>query len=151
MLRGEVWQVDLDPVRGSEGNKQRPAVIVSNDRANAPRHALAVVWSRSCHDQQYPQGLSVSGVVGGDDKWSRCRFEGTGRAGEINCDTAPVRRMGRISAAELAHLDDALQTPSGALAALQLLFQVGLGAIGASTAVRRPAIRARACCRGTGR
>ena len=38
MLRGEVWHVDLDPVRGSEANKQRPAVVVSNDRANATAH-----------------------------------------------------------------------------------------------------------------
>jgi mRNA interferase MazF len=35
MRRGEVRLVDLDPVRGSEANKRRPAVLVSNDRANA--------------------------------------------------------------------------------------------------------------------
>ena len=35
MLRGEVRLVDLDPARGSEANKRRPAIIVSNDRANA--------------------------------------------------------------------------------------------------------------------
>ena len=35
MLRGEVRLVDLDPTRGSEANKRRPAIIVSNDRANA--------------------------------------------------------------------------------------------------------------------
>ncbi|GAA1540619.1 type II toxin-antitoxin system toxin endoribonuclease MazF9 [Nocardioides humi] len=34
MLRGEVRLVDLDPTRGSEASKRRPAVIVSNDRAN---------------------------------------------------------------------------------------------------------------------
>lgn len=34
MLRGEIVLVDLDPVRGSEANKRRPAVLVSNDRAN---------------------------------------------------------------------------------------------------------------------
>jgi mRNA interferase MazF len=33
--RGEIWLVDLEPVQGAESNKQRPAVIVSNDRANA--------------------------------------------------------------------------------------------------------------------
>lgn len=27
--------VDLEPVRGSEANKRRPAVVVSNDQANA--------------------------------------------------------------------------------------------------------------------
>lgn len=34
MRRGEIRAVDLDPVRGSEANKRRPAVIVSNDAAN---------------------------------------------------------------------------------------------------------------------
>jgi mRNA interferase MazF len=35
MLRGEIHLTDLDPARPSEANKRRPAVIVSNDRANA--------------------------------------------------------------------------------------------------------------------
>lgn len=40
MRRGEVRLVDLDPVRGSEANKRRPAVVVSNDRANAVAERL---------------------------------------------------------------------------------------------------------------
>lgn len=35
MRRGEIRLIDLDPARGSEANKRRPAVLVSNDRANA--------------------------------------------------------------------------------------------------------------------
>lgn len=35
MLRGEIRVVDFNPSRGSEANKRRPAVIVSNDHANA--------------------------------------------------------------------------------------------------------------------
>ncbi len=34
MLRGDVRLTDLEPARGSEANKRRPAIIVSNDRAN---------------------------------------------------------------------------------------------------------------------
>ena len=34
MRRGDVVWVDLDPVRGTESNKRRPAVIVSNEGAN---------------------------------------------------------------------------------------------------------------------
>jgi mRNA interferase MazF len=34
MLRGEVRLVNLDPVRGAEASKTRPAIIVSNDAAN---------------------------------------------------------------------------------------------------------------------
>jgi mRNA interferase MazF len=35
MLRGEIRLTDLQPTQGSEASKRRPAVIVSNDRANA--------------------------------------------------------------------------------------------------------------------
>ncbi len=34
MLRGEIRLIDLEPVRGSEADRRRPAVVVSNDRAN---------------------------------------------------------------------------------------------------------------------
>lgn len=35
MQRGEVWWVDFDPAMGGEIQKIRPAVIVSNNAANA--------------------------------------------------------------------------------------------------------------------
>lgn len=34
MRRGDVFLVDLSPVVGSEANKRRPAIVVSNDAAN---------------------------------------------------------------------------------------------------------------------
>lgn len=34
ILRGDIYAVDLEPVQGSEANKTRPAVVVSNDSAN---------------------------------------------------------------------------------------------------------------------
>jgi mRNA interferase MazF len=38
--RGEIVTVSLDPARGSEASKTRPAVIVSNDAANATASRL---------------------------------------------------------------------------------------------------------------
>lgn len=40
MRRGEIRLVDLDPTVGSEVSKRRPAVIVSNDRANLTAERL---------------------------------------------------------------------------------------------------------------
>jgi mRNA interferase MazF len=34
MRRGDLYWVDFEPIRGSEANKTRPAVVVSNDAAN---------------------------------------------------------------------------------------------------------------------
>lgn len=59
MRRGEVRAVDLDPVRGSEASKRRPAVIVTNDGANSTaerlgRGVLTVVPVTSRTDRVYP-------------------------------------------------------------------------------------------------
>ncbi len=35
MRRGDIVAVSLDPARGSEASKTRPAIVVSNDAANA--------------------------------------------------------------------------------------------------------------------
>lgn len=45
MKRGDVYLIDLEPVRGSEASKARPAVIVSNNAMNhsVERHGRGVV------------------------------------------------------------------------------------------------------------
>ena len=40
MRRGEIRLVDLEPAKGPEANKLRPAVIVSNDAANTTASRL---------------------------------------------------------------------------------------------------------------
>jgi len=57
--RGEIREVDLEPVRGAEANKLRPAVVVSNDAANATasrlgRGVLTVVPLTSSVERVYP-------------------------------------------------------------------------------------------------
>lgn len=59
MLRGEIRLTDLEPVRGSEASKRRPAVIVSNDRANGTaersgRGVVTVVPVTSNVDRIFP-------------------------------------------------------------------------------------------------
>ena len=43
ILRGDVWWVDLDPTRGSEIRKTRPAVVVTADGLNRVRRTVVVV------------------------------------------------------------------------------------------------------------
>ncbi|XKH58420.1 type II toxin-antitoxin system PemK/MazF family toxin (plasmid) [Citricoccus nitrophenolicus] len=70
MLRGEIRVVDLEPVRGSEANKRRPAVLVSNDRANLTaarlgRGTVTIVPVTSNTDRVFPfQVLIPSGESG---------------------------------------------------------------------------------------
>jgi len=42
MKQGEIWEVYLDPIRGSEQSGRRPAVIVSGNLANANLQTIIV-------------------------------------------------------------------------------------------------------------
>jgi len=70
MRRGQVRLVDLDPVRGSEADKRRPAVVVSNDRANAAaerlgRGAVTVVPLTSNTARAFPFQVLIPAEAGG--------------------------------------------------------------------------------------
>lgn len=70
MRRGEIRLIDLDPTRGSEADKRRPAVIVSNDEANTTasrlgRGVLTIVPITSNVERVYPfQVLLPAGTAG---------------------------------------------------------------------------------------
>jgi len=60
MRRGEVWWVNSDPSVGGEIKKSRPAVIISNDAANAFLNRLQVVPLTLNIDRVYPSEALVS-------------------------------------------------------------------------------------------
>ncbi len=110
MLRGEVRLVDLDPVRGSEANKRRPAVIVSNDRANAiaarlGRGVVTVVPVTSNIDRIFAFQARLPGAATGLRRDSKAQAE--------QVRSIAVERLGamlgRVPAEVMTHLDDALR------------------------------------------
>ena len=110
MLRGEIRLVDLDPVRGNEANKRRPAVIVSNDRANSlaarlGRGVVTVVPVTSNTERVFPfQALLPAGATG-------LRQDSKAQAEQVR--SIAVERLGpllgRASAEVMSDLDDALR------------------------------------------
>jgi mRNA interferase MazF len=109
MRRGEIWQVDLDPVRGSEANKQRPAVIISNDRANATatrlgRGVVTVVPVTSNIDKIYPFQVLLSAASG-------LAVESKAQAEQVRSIATQrlLHRVGHISSHEMTELDAALR------------------------------------------
>ncbi len=110
MQRGEIWEVNLDPARGSEANKRRPAVIVSNDRANASatrlgRGVVTVVPVTSNTNKVYPFQVLLEASATGLSLDSKAQAEQIRSVATQRL----IRLIGKLSVPELAELDNALK------------------------------------------
>jgi mRNA interferase MazF len=60
MQRGEVWWVNFDPSVGGEIQKQRPALILSNDASNKYLNRLQVIPLSTHVERLYPSEVVVT-------------------------------------------------------------------------------------------
>lgn len=110
MRRGDIVLVDLDPVRGSEAGKRRPAVVVSNDGANAVatrlgRGVVTVVPVTSNVTRVYPFQVALPAAETGLERASKAQAEQV-RSVAADRITDPV---GQLTPELLAALDDCLR------------------------------------------
>jgi mRNA interferase MazF len=110
MQRGDVYLVDLNPPRGSEADKIRPAVIVSNAAANraaqrAGRGVVTVVPITSTTARVYPFQVLIP------DGDSGLRSPSKAQAEQIRSIdfTRLGKRLGALTPEVLARLDTALR------------------------------------------
>jgi len=110
MLRGEVRLTDPEPTRGNEANKRRPAVIVSNDRANATadrlgRGVVTVVPVTSNVDRVFPFQALLPALMTG------LRVDSKAQAEQVR--SLAVERigpvLGRVPAQVMVEVDEALR------------------------------------------
>jgi mRNA interferase MazF len=110
MRRGEIRLVDFEPARGSEANKRRPAIIVSNDGANATatrlgRGVVTVVPVTSNVERVYPFQVRLPAALTG------LRLDSKAQAEQVR--SIAVERigdlLGLLPRALMAELDEALR------------------------------------------
>jgi mRNA interferase MazF len=114
MRRGDIHSVDLDPARGSEANKRRSAVIVSNSTANATagrlgRGVVTVVPVTSNVERVYPFQVLLPAAETGLDRDSKAQAE--------QIRSIAVERVGDhlgvVSNATMLDIDEALRMHLG--------------------------------------
>jgi len=105
MKRGEVWWISFDPFIGGEIQKQRPAVVVSNDVSNKYLNRVQVVPITSKVEKLYPSEAYVT--VGGRQ----------GKAMTDQLATVSKERMikliGHVTAAEMMEIEKAIRIQLG--------------------------------------
>lgn len=110
MRRGEIRLVNLEPVRGAEANKRRPAVIVSNDGANAAaerlgRGVVTVVPVSSNTTRIYPFQVLLRSAETGLDRDSKAQAE---QVRSVAVERIGVL-LGTLPPVAVASLDEALR------------------------------------------
>lgn len=106
MKRGEIWWVNLDPTVGSEIEKRRPCVIVSNDSANRAQSRVQVAPMTSAQPARvYPWEARVT-LNGRTSKALADQIRTVSK-------TRLVSLAGAANAAEMAALEDALRFQLG--------------------------------------
>lgn len=114
MRRGDICAVDFEPVRGSEADKRRPAVIVSNDLANAiatrlGRGVVTVVPVTSNVRRVYPFQVLLPADRTGLDRDSKAQAE---QVRSVSVERIGDR-LGTVPGRLLAELDEALRLHLG--------------------------------------
>ena len=114
MRRGDIHAVDLGLARGSEADKRRPAVIVSNDAANATagrlgRGVITVAPVTSNVERIYPFQVLLPAAATGLGRDSKAQAEQVrsiqvGRVGD---------RLGLVPNAIMLDVDEALRLHLG--------------------------------------
>ena len=110
MRRGDVRIVELDPSRGSEASKRRPAVIVSNDGANATatrlgRGVITILPITSNIQRVYPFQVLLPAAASGLQQDSKAQAEqvrsvAAERVGE---------QIGQVPATIMLEIEEALR------------------------------------------
>ena len=110
MRRGEIRLVDLAPARGAEADKRRPAVVVSNDGANATatrlgRGVVTVVPVTSNVERVYPFQVLLPAAATGLHVDSKAQAE---QVRSVSVDRIGPA-VGTVPAEAMSELDDALR------------------------------------------
>lgn len=110
MRRGDIHAVELEPVRGSESEGRRPAVIVSNDTASAlatrlGRGVVSVVPLTSNVARVYPFQVLLTAVETGLERDSKAQAE---QVRSIAVERVGPR-LGVVPAPLMRDLDEALR------------------------------------------
>lgn len=104
-LRGEVWNVDLDPTRGREQQGSRPALVVSHNTFNRGSAELVIVVPLTGTHRGIPLHVTIEPPEGGVKKTSYAKCEDVRSVSKERLS----KRWGAVTPPTLAAVSDRLR------------------------------------------
>jgi len=105
MRRGDIYYADLSPTVGSEINKRRPVLIVSNDASNRAANTVTVLPIKSNISRVYPFEVLLSPKESGLPKPSKAQAQ---QIRTISKERLRGEAAGRLSATLMRKAGDAI-------------------------------------------
>jgi len=110
MKRGEIYFADLSPTVGSEINKKRPVLIVSNDANNRAASTITVLPITSNVTNVFPFEIRLATEDSGLPKDSKAQAQ---QIRTISKERIAGRAVGRLAASKMALVDAAIRLHLG--------------------------------------
>ncbi len=107
--RGDIVLVDLDPKRGSEQGKTRPALVIQNDTGNRHSHTTIVAPISKGHTG-YPFHVNLPGTIDALDTNSHVQLE---QIRTVDIQARVVTNRGEVPDALMTDVDDAIRVSLG--------------------------------------
>lgn len=104
--RGQIWLVDLEPIRGHEQGGRRPSLIVSTGGLNRSRARLVILLPLTTRERQLPTRVRVEPPEGGLRETSFICCE---HVRSVSSERLGERAFGAVSLDTLDQVDDILQ------------------------------------------
>lgn len=106
MRRGEIYYADLSPTIGTEINKRRPVLIVSNEANNRAANTVTVLPITSNVSRRYPFEIALSPKDSGLPKPSKAQAQ---QIRTISKERIRGEALGRLGAAAMRNAADAMR------------------------------------------
>ena len=110
MRRGDIYYADLSPTIGSEINKRRPVLIVSNDANNRASNTVTIVPLTSNVARVYPFEVALAPADSGLPRESKAQAQ---QVRTIAKQRITGTAVGRLAADQMASVEAALRLHLG--------------------------------------
>lgn len=106
MRRGEIYFADLSPTIGTEINKRRPVLVVSNEANNRASNTVTVLPITSNVNRIYPFEIALSPKDSGLPKPSKAQAQ---QIRTISKERIRGAALGRLNATAMSKAADAMR------------------------------------------
>ena len=108
--RGEIFLVDLEPIKGSEQGRVRPSLIIQNDTSNeySPTTIIAPITSK-IYSKEFPTNVQISSEDSGLDRESTILLNQI----RVIDKSRIIKKLGAIKSTMIEEVDLAIKVSLG--------------------------------------